>query len=210
MTTQRRAARTASRRTASCGPAASTGTCPGRALRGSRSPRRRHHRRRRPARLPDRAAHRPLAERQVHRPGAVERAARLRGARSTGRSTPAQFDALHARHDGATSQGKELFVQDCYAGADPAYRLPVRVVTRVRLAQPVRAQPVHRRADRRGAAGAPARVHRASTAPSFKADPARHGTRSDVVIVRQLRASAGAHRRHAATPARSRSRSSPC
>ena len=26
-------------------------------------------------------------------------------------------------------QGRELFVQDCYAGADPEYRLPVRVIT---------------------------------------------------------------------------------
>jgi phosphoenolpyruvate carboxykinase (ATP) len=26
-------------------------------------------------------------------------------------------------------RGKELFVQDCWAGADPAYRLPVRIVT---------------------------------------------------------------------------------
>ncbi len=26
-------------------------------------------------------------------------------------------------------QGKDLFVQDCFAGADPAYRLPVRIIT---------------------------------------------------------------------------------
>jgi len=26
-------------------------------------------------------------------------------------------------------QGKDLFVQDCYAGADPAYRVPIRVIT---------------------------------------------------------------------------------
>ena len=39
-----------------------------------------------------------------------------------------QFDAVHqtvVEH----LKGKDLFVQDCYAGADPAYRLPVRVVT---------------------------------------------------------------------------------
>ena len=29
----------------------------------------------------------------------------------------------------AALQGKELFVQDCYAGADPQYRLPVRIVS---------------------------------------------------------------------------------
>src|SRR2546429_2967990 len=35
----------------------------------------------------------------------------------------AQFDALH-RDMLASLQGKELYVQDCYAGADPTYRLP--------------------------------------------------------------------------------------
>src|SRR5436190_23088688 len=41
---------------------------------------------------------------------------------------PAHFDALH--RDLLTSlAGKELYVQDCYAGADPAYRLPIRVIT---------------------------------------------------------------------------------
>src|SRR4051794_33692508 len=30
----------------------------------------------------------------------------------------------------ASLEGAELFVQDCHAGADAAYRLPIRVVTR--------------------------------------------------------------------------------
>jgi len=37
------------------------------------------------------------------------------------------FDRLHEKIC-AYYQGRELFVQDCYAGADPTYRLPVRVV----------------------------------------------------------------------------------
>ena len=41
---------------------------------------------------------------------------------------PDRFDSLHQRML-AYLQGRELFVQDLYAGADPAYRLPVRVVT---------------------------------------------------------------------------------
>src|SRR5665213_737298 len=40
---------------------------------------------------------------------------------------PAKFDVLH-RELVASFAGKELFVLDCYAGADPAYRLPVRVI----------------------------------------------------------------------------------
>ena len=42
--------------------------------------------------------------------------------------TPAQFASLHQRVL-AYLQGRELFVQDLYAGADPEYRLPVRVVS---------------------------------------------------------------------------------
>jgi phosphoenolpyruvate carboxykinase (ATP) len=41
---------------------------------------------------------------------------------------PQFFDALHRRvlH---YVEGRELFVQDCYAGADPGYRMRVRIVT---------------------------------------------------------------------------------
>src|SRR5580704_14313794 len=41
---------------------------------------------------------------------------------------PDRFHSLHQRVL-AHLQGRELFVQDLYAGADPEYRLPVRVVT---------------------------------------------------------------------------------
>src|SRR6267142_1486714 len=41
---------------------------------------------------------------------------------------PERFDSLHQRML-AYLQGRELFVQDLYAGTDPTYRLPVRVVT---------------------------------------------------------------------------------
>jgi phosphoenolpyruvate carboxykinase (ATP) len=39
-----------------------------------------------------------------------------------------KFDELYSRLLGFL-QGRDLFVQDCYAGADPAYRLPVRIIT---------------------------------------------------------------------------------
>lgn len=41
---------------------------------------------------------------------------------------PAQFEGLRRRML-AYFQGRDLFVQDCFAGADPSYRVPVRVVT---------------------------------------------------------------------------------
>ena len=41
---------------------------------------------------------------------------------------PEKFDALYERVM-AHLRGRELFVQDLFCGADPAYRLPVRIVT---------------------------------------------------------------------------------
>ena len=41
---------------------------------------------------------------------------------------PQKFNALLARVQ-AYLQDEELFVQDCYAGADPEYRMPVRIIT---------------------------------------------------------------------------------
>jgi phosphoenolpyruvate carboxykinase (ATP) len=90
----------------------------------------------------------------------------------------AQFDLLH--HDLLNSlAGKELYVLDCYAGADSAYRLPVRLITEYAwhslfcrnlfIDDPAAA-----------AAGAP--QFTVIDSPSFKADPKRHGTRSEVVI----------------------------
>jgi phosphoenolpyruvate carboxykinase (ATP) len=93
----------------------------------------------------------------------------------------AHFDALH-RDLLSSLEDRELFVQDCYAGADPQYRLPVRVINEFAWhnlftrnlflieprgpASPVTSMPAFTVID----------------VPSFKADPARHGTHSDVVI----------------------------
>jgi len=41
---------------------------------------------------------------------------------------PDRFDELHRRLV-AYLQMKDVFVQDCWAGADPAYRMPIRVIT---------------------------------------------------------------------------------
>ena len=41
---------------------------------------------------------------------------------------PDNFNHIYARAL-AYSQGEELFVLDCYAGADPNYKLPVRIIT---------------------------------------------------------------------------------
>ena len=41
---------------------------------------------------------------------------------------PANFEALNRRLL-AYLQARDLFVQDCFAGADPEYRLPIPVIT---------------------------------------------------------------------------------
>jgi phosphoenolpyruvate carboxykinase (ATP) len=42
--------------------------------------------------------------------------------------SPSQFNEVYNRVQGYL-QGRDVFVQDCYAGADPDYRLPVRIAT---------------------------------------------------------------------------------
>lgn len=41
---------------------------------------------------------------------------------------PDKFDEIFSRLQGFV-QGRDLFVQDCYVGADPNYRLPIRIIT---------------------------------------------------------------------------------
>jgi len=92
---------------------------------------------------------------------------------------PAAFDRLRADMV-AHMQGREYFVQDLYAGADPLHRLDVRVVTELAwhglfirhlLRRPVRAE-----LDRF------VPEWTIVNCPGFKADPARHGCRSETVI----------------------------
>jgi phosphoenolpyruvate carboxykinase (ATP) len=93
---------------------------------------------------------------------------------------PAHFDTLH-RDLVASLAGRDLFVQECSAGADPQYRLPIRVISEYAwhslfarsLFLPGPGADGHQSGE------APFTI---IDAPSFKADPARHGTASDVVI----------------------------
>ena len=92
---------------------------------------------------------------------------------------PEAFDRLYADMLDHV-KGRDLFVQDLYAGADPAHRLDVRIVTELAW---------HglfiRHLLRRPKADELSRFEPDFTiinCPSFKADPARHGCRSETVI----------------------------
>jgi phosphoenolpyruvate carboxykinase (ATP) len=95
----------------------------------------------------------------------------------------AQFDLLHA--DFLThAASMDLYVQDLVGGADPTHALPTRVVTELAwhslfirnlLIRPDRA-----------ALDSFLPEMTIIDLPSFKADPARHGTRTDTVIALDL------------------------
>lgn len=92
---------------------------------------------------------------------------------------PEAFDRLHA--DMLTHmQGREYFVQDLFGGADPVYRLDVRMVTelawhglfiRHMLRRPERAE-----------LDSFVPEWTVINCPSFEADPKRHGCRTSTVI----------------------------
>jgi phosphoenolpyruvate carboxykinase (ATP) len=93
--------------------------------------------------------------------------------------TPDAFDRLHADML-AHMKGRDYFVQDLFGGADPAYRLDVRVVTelawhglfiRHMLRRPERSE-----------LDSFVPEWTIINCPSFKADPARHGCRTETVI----------------------------
>jgi phosphoenolpyruvate carboxykinase (ATP) len=92
---------------------------------------------------------------------------------------PDAFDRLHAdmlEH----MKGGDYFVQDLYAGADPEHRLDVRVVTELAW-HGLFIRHLLRRPDR-AELDSFAPEFSIINCPSFKADPARHGCRTETVI----------------------------
>ncbi|MGV6872959.1 phosphoenolpyruvate carboxykinase [Pseudochelatococcus sp. B33] len=80
----------------------------------------------------------------------------------------------------AHAQGGELFAQDLYAGADPAYRVRTRVYTEYAWHSQFIRNLLIRPDKRELAAFSPELT--IIDLPSFQADPARHGVRSPTVI----------------------------
>lgn len=93
----------------------------------------------------------------------------------------AQFDQIKADML-AHARLKSLFVQDLHAGAEPAHRLDTRIITEFAWqALFIRNLLIVPQKDFAAAPGLTILC-----LPSFKADPARHGTRSETVIALDL------------------------
>lgn len=93
--------------------------------------------------------------------------------------SPKSFDALHADML-AHMKGKEYFVQDLFGGADAEHRLQVRVVTELAW-HSLFIRHLLRRPTKKELEWFDAE-YTIINCPSFKADPQKHGCRSDTVI----------------------------
>ena len=92
---------------------------------------------------------------------------------------PEAFDRLYDDML-AHMKGRDYFVQDLYAGADPEHRLDVRVVTELAWHSLFIRHMLRRPAKDEVDAFVP--EFTIINCPSFKADPARHGCRTETVI----------------------------
>jgi phosphoenolpyruvate carboxykinase (ATP) len=90
-----------------------------------------------------------------------------------------KFDRLRDRMMRYAST-RELFVQDTYAGADPSYRLPVRIVTELAW-HSLFARTMFINDD--AGEGSHTPEFTVVNIPSFKADPSADGTRSETFIL---------------------------
>ncbi len=96
---------------------------------------------------------------------------------------PAAFEALHADFV-AHAASRDLFVQDLVGGADPRNNLPVRVVTEMAW-HSLFIRNLLIRPEIEALAGFLPRMTIIDL-PSFRADPSRHGSRSETVIAIDL------------------------
>jgi phosphoenolpyruvate carboxykinase (ATP) len=92
-----------------------------------------------------------------------------------------KFNALLARLQ-AWAQGEEFFVQDCYAGADPEYKLPVRIITE-KAWHSLFARNMFITTNNQDELKKFIPQFTVITVPGFKLDPKIDGTRSETGII---------------------------
>ncbi|HEY1496952.1 MAG TPA: phosphoenolpyruvate carboxykinase (ATP) [Candidatus Solibacter sp.] len=93
---------------------------------------------------------------------------------------PEQFDRLYGKLL-AYLQARDLFVQDCYAGADPQYQIPIRVITELAWHNLFARQLFVRAHPDRTDSHVP--QFTVIDAPGFRAEAADDGTHSDVFVI---------------------------
>lgn len=93
---------------------------------------------------------------------------------------PARFDALHGRLCDYL-EGREVYVQDCFVGSDPDYRLPVRIINEYAWHSLFARNMFIKASEEERAVHVPGFT--VINAPGFQADPEVDGTNSGTFIV---------------------------
>ena len=93
----------------------------------------------------------------------------------------AKFDALKGRME-AYFQGRDIFIEDCYVGADKHYRLPIRIITE-RAAHALFARNMFLRENDEDKLASHVPEFTVIHAPDFHADPEFDGTHSNAFIL---------------------------
>ncbi len=92
-----------------------------------------------------------------------------------------KFNTLFTRLQ-AWAQGEELFVQDCYAGADPEYKMPIRIITE-KAWHSLFARNMFITTNDKDVLKKFMPEFTIIAVPGFKADPIVDGTRTETAIV---------------------------
>jgi phosphoenolpyruvate carboxykinase (ATP) len=95
--------------------------------------------------------------------------------------TPEKFSNLYSRVQ-SYLQDEELFVQDCFIGSDPEYRMPIRVITEDAW-QSIFARNMFITPSNQEEYQSHVPEFTVIAVPSFKVDPRIDGTRSDTAII---------------------------
>jgi phosphoenolpyruvate carboxykinase (ATP) len=98
--------------------------------------------------------------------------------------TPENFDALHQAMD-LHLQTQDVYVQDCFVGANPKYRLPIRIVTQYAWHSLFARNMFLRASAEELVTHIP--EFTVICTPKFHANPSLHGTNSETVIVINFR-----------------------
>ena len=99
--------------------------------------------------------------------------------------TGENFSVLLSRLQGYL-QGRDVFVQDCYAGADPDYRLPIRIITQ-KAWHSLFARTMFLKINSQDALKKHVPEFTIIAAPGFQASPLIDGTRTETFIVLNFR-----------------------